>query len=98
MVELQPSKLVMRVRFPSPAPQVDRQISNDSSRVGRRLGQLRARWLRVGLVCELAEGISYGLVSVTSGVLQGRRERDLDCFIAAIATRILGDWMSVPRP
>ena len=35
--------------------------------MGRRLGQLRARWLRAGLICELSESISYGLVSVTSG-------------------------------
>ena len=41
--------------------------------MGRRLGQLRARWLRAGLVCELAESISYGLVSVSSGVLVDHR-------------------------
>ena len=31
---------------------------------------------------------------------QGRRSAaslDLDCFIAVTATRIRGDWMSVPR-
>ena len=27
-----------------------------------------------------------------------RRELDLDCFIAATATRILGDWMSSAAP
>jgi len=41
--------------------------------VGRRLSQLRARWLRAGLACELAESISYGLVSDTSGVLVDHR-------------------------
>jgi hypothetical protein len=40
-----------------------------------------------------------GMLTVACG--QGRRSAaslNLDCFIAATATRILGDWMSVLRP